>query len=241
MGLRPQTLYGIADFPRRTAAYFLDDDASSYALISRVFSGEAAGLTRGRCPRQHHAYVVDEHGDFLWPSLLGEQALVLQRQRRVHPRCRERVSRRVVSNSAELGRAGVSQTDPLQQARKRRALCGLGTAATPLTRASRRLQIAAHVAETPSVTVTSLTSAAAMTSSSTRRCPIPPRRTRTLRLSDRVAPDRGISGPTGRRQCGMAKGRGESGGSEKAEQRNVRREMRVRRPLPRASPSTRPG
>src|SRR5437867_9642710 len=29
-----------------TGAYFLDHDAWSYALISRVFSGEAAGLTR---------------------------------------------------------------------------------------------------------------------------------------------------------------------------------------------------
>jgi pimeloyl-ACP methyl ester carboxylesterase len=46
MGLRPQTLYGIADSPIGLAAYFLDHDAWSYALISRVFSGEAAGLTR---------------------------------------------------------------------------------------------------------------------------------------------------------------------------------------------------
>src|SRR5437879_8303812 len=46
MGLRPQTLYGIADSPAGLAAYFLDHDAWSYALISRVFSGEAAGLTR---------------------------------------------------------------------------------------------------------------------------------------------------------------------------------------------------
>jgi len=45
-GLRPQTLYGIADSPVGLAAYFLDHDAWSYALISRVFSGEAAGLTR---------------------------------------------------------------------------------------------------------------------------------------------------------------------------------------------------
>jgi len=44
--LRPQTLYGIADSPVGLAAYFLDHDAWSYALISRVFSGEAAGLTR---------------------------------------------------------------------------------------------------------------------------------------------------------------------------------------------------
>src|SRR5437667_2373238 len=46
MGLRPQTLYGIADSPVGLAAYFLDHDAWSYALLPRVFSGEAAGLTR---------------------------------------------------------------------------------------------------------------------------------------------------------------------------------------------------
>jgi len=46
MGLRPQTLYGIADSPIGLAAYFLDHDARSYEMISRVFSGEPAGLTR---------------------------------------------------------------------------------------------------------------------------------------------------------------------------------------------------
>ena len=46
MGLRPQTLYGIADSPVGLAAYFLDHDARSYDLISRVFAGESEGLTR---------------------------------------------------------------------------------------------------------------------------------------------------------------------------------------------------
>jgi pimeloyl-ACP methyl ester carboxylesterase len=46
MGLRPQTLYGIADSPVGLAAFFLDHDARSYALISRVFAGESEGLTR---------------------------------------------------------------------------------------------------------------------------------------------------------------------------------------------------
>jgi pimeloyl-ACP methyl ester carboxylesterase len=46
MGLRPQTLYGIADSPVGLAAYFLDHDARSYDLISRVFQGRAEGLTR---------------------------------------------------------------------------------------------------------------------------------------------------------------------------------------------------
>jgi pimeloyl-ACP methyl ester carboxylesterase len=46
MGLRPQTLYGIADSPVGLAAYFLDHDARSYELISRVSKGESEGLTR---------------------------------------------------------------------------------------------------------------------------------------------------------------------------------------------------
>ena len=46
MGLRPQTLYGIADSPVGLAAYFLDHDARSLELISRVFQGQAEGLTR---------------------------------------------------------------------------------------------------------------------------------------------------------------------------------------------------
>ena len=46
MGLRPQTLYGIADSPVGLAAYFLDHDARSYELIVRVFDGQSEGLTR---------------------------------------------------------------------------------------------------------------------------------------------------------------------------------------------------
>jgi pimeloyl-ACP methyl ester carboxylesterase len=46
MGLRPQTLYGIADSPVGLAAYFLDHDERSYELIARVFDGQSEGLTR---------------------------------------------------------------------------------------------------------------------------------------------------------------------------------------------------
>src|SRR5262245_40321837 len=46
MGLRPQTLYGIADSPIGLAAYFLDHDARSYELITRVFEGKSEGLMR---------------------------------------------------------------------------------------------------------------------------------------------------------------------------------------------------
>ena len=46
MGLRPQSLCGIADSPVGLAAYLLDHDARSYELIARVFDGQREGLTR---------------------------------------------------------------------------------------------------------------------------------------------------------------------------------------------------
>jgi pimeloyl-ACP methyl ester carboxylesterase len=46
MANRPQTLYGIADSPVGLAAWMLDHDAASLALIARVFDGETEGLTR---------------------------------------------------------------------------------------------------------------------------------------------------------------------------------------------------
>ncbi|MCI0746115.1 MAG: epoxide hydrolase [Verrucomicrobia subdivision 3 bacterium] len=46
MGTRPQTLYGIEDSPIGLAAWILDHDARSYALIARVFAGQGEGLTR---------------------------------------------------------------------------------------------------------------------------------------------------------------------------------------------------
>jgi pimeloyl-ACP methyl ester carboxylesterase len=46
MANRPETLYGIADSPVGLAAWILDHDAASYALIARVFDGQPEGLTR---------------------------------------------------------------------------------------------------------------------------------------------------------------------------------------------------
>jgi pimeloyl-ACP methyl ester carboxylesterase len=45
MANRPQTLYGLADSPIALAAWMLDHDASSYALIARAFDGQAGGIT----------------------------------------------------------------------------------------------------------------------------------------------------------------------------------------------------
>ena len=47
MGLRPQTLYGLADSPVALAAWMLDHDARSYEDIARAFDGDVVGnLTR---------------------------------------------------------------------------------------------------------------------------------------------------------------------------------------------------
>jgi pimeloyl-ACP methyl ester carboxylesterase len=46
MSNRPQTLYGIEDSPVGLAAWMLDHDARSYALIARVFAGQPEGLSR---------------------------------------------------------------------------------------------------------------------------------------------------------------------------------------------------
>ena len=46
MANRPQTLYAIADSPVGLAAWMLDHDAASQALIARVFNGQPEGMTR---------------------------------------------------------------------------------------------------------------------------------------------------------------------------------------------------
>ena len=46
MGNRPQTMYAIDDSPIGLAAWLLDHDARSYAMISRVFDGQTEGLSR---------------------------------------------------------------------------------------------------------------------------------------------------------------------------------------------------
>ena len=46
MANRPQTLYGLEDSPIGLAAWMLDHDSKSTELITRVFDGQAEGLTR---------------------------------------------------------------------------------------------------------------------------------------------------------------------------------------------------
>ena len=93
LGLHPQTMYGIADSPVGLAAYFLDHDARSYALIARVFDGQSEGLTRDDILDNITFTWLTNTARFWRPSLLGVfWQRVFQCQRRLHPGCRERLS-----------------------------------------------------------------------------------------------------------------------------------------------------
>jgi pimeloyl-ACP methyl ester carboxylesterase len=145
MGLRPQAIYGVADSPVGIAGYFLDHDARSLAMISRVFDGEPEGLTRDDV--LDNVTLTWLTNDFGCAPVLGgvrEQDFFLRSQRRRHSGRRERLPGRAVPGSAELGGARVSQTHPLQQTRQRRAFRGLGAAEALFRRSSRRLQVAAR-------------------------------------------------------------------------------------------------
>ena len=145
MGLRPQTLYGIADSPVGLAAYFLDHDARSYELISRVFAGETEGLTR------------DDILDNITITWLTNTALSGARLYWEYWGKGGYFNAKGVSIPVavsvfpdELYPAPQSWAERaypklihLQQARQGRALCGLGTAEALFRRASRGLQIAA--------------------------------------------------------------------------------------------------
>src|SRR5215211_103591 len=78
MGLRPQTLYGLADSPVALAAWMVDHDARSYHDIARAFDGDPVGtLTRdevldssstARLPARHTVWTSTSTGTACSPT-----------------------------------------------------------------------------------------------------------------------------------------------------------------------------
>ena len=128
MANRPQTLYAHRGFAGRPGRL----DARPRRAQLRAHRARLRRQRRGpdarRRPRQRHALLADEHGGLFGAPVLGEQARLLRAEGRRHPGRRERLSRRDLRGPAELGGAGVSQAHPLQQARQRRPLRGVGAA-----------------------------------------------------------------------------------------------------------------
>ena len=149
MSTRPQTLYGLVDSPIHLASFNIDhgDGTGQPGLIGQVLRGGSDGRSHTRRhPRPGHALLADQHRGLGGASLLGEQGELFRRQGHQHPVRHQRLSRRAVSSAQELGRARLpQQPDLLQQARPRRPLRSLGTAATLLGGDASQLQIAALI------------------------------------------------------------------------------------------------
>ena len=150
MSHRPQTLYGIADSPVGLAAWMLDHDIRSYGMIARVFDGKPEGLTPDDVLDNVTLYWLTNTAISSARPLLGHQRRLrreglLRREGRHDPGRRERLPRRDLCGAEELGREGLSQAHPLQQARQRRPLRGLGTAGALHCRDAGVVQIAAPI------------------------------------------------------------------------------------------------
>ena len=148
MGLRPQAIYGIADSPVGIAGYFLDHDARSLAMISRVFDGQREGLTRDdvldNVTLTWLTNTAISAGRLYWEAFENKVSF-FGVQRCLYSGCRKRLPGRVVPGSAQLGRARLSQPDPLQQGRKGRSLRRVGTARAFHRGTSRGLQVASQM------------------------------------------------------------------------------------------------
>ena len=155
MANRPQTLYALVDSPIGLAAWMIDHDARSQEMIAPRLRRKDGRADAGRRPRQYHALLADEHRDLLGASLLGHRdesrrGASSTSEGRQDPGRRECLSRRDLRGPTELGGEGVSQADPLQQARQRHTLRGLGAAGAFRCGASNRVQAAAQVHLNPS-------------------------------------------------------------------------------------------
>ena len=148
---RPQTIgYGLLDSPIALAAWMIDHDTDSYLKIARAFIDKqpSGNLTRRTHRRQHHAVLADRHRGFGGALVLGGRTRERSRGCRG---CRggldsgrlHHVPRGDLADAAQLGRKGIPQRRVLQRGGQRRALRGVGRAATLLRGDARLLPVTA--------------------------------------------------------------------------------------------------
>ena len=143
MGNRPQTLYGIEDSPVGLAAWMLDHDARSYALIARVFAGQTEGLTRDDILENVTLYWLTKTA-VSSARLYWESKLPFFAPKGVRAASRgERLSGRDLYGPAQLDGEGLPQADLLQPAPKGRPLRSVGATADLRRRAASGVQAVA--------------------------------------------------------------------------------------------------
>ena len=152
-GTRPQTLYGLADSPIALAACMLDHDdgLGQPGLVQQALEGRTerpSDLTRDDILDNITLYWLTNTG-VSSPRLYWEYKGGFFAAKGVTiPVGRQRLPRRALPGSAELGRAGLPQPHPLQRARQGRPLRRLGTAGAALRGGPRGVPVAA-VAHAP--------------------------------------------------------------------------------------------
>jgi hypothetical protein len=117
-GLRPQTLYGLADSPVALAAWMLDHDARSYQDIAAAFAGDPVGiLTRDEVLNNITLTWVTNtgvsSGRLYWENTLGffdVKGVTVPAAVSVFPK-------RALPGPAELGRAGLPRPHLFQPSR----------------------------------------------------------------------------------------------------------------------------
>src|SRR4029450_5618719 len=152
MGNRPQTLYALADSPVGLAAWMLDHDERSQALIARVFAGQAEGLTRDDVLDNATLYWLTttavSSARLYWESKLAffaPKGVALPTALSVFPDEIYAAPRPWARRPAPLGRTRLPPPDPLQPAPQGRALRGLGAAGVAHFRAPRGLPLPALI------------------------------------------------------------------------------------------------
>ena len=145
MANRPQTLYAIEDSPVGLAAWMLDHDARSYALIARVFDGQTEGLTRDDILDNVTLYWLTNTA-VSSARLYWESKLAFFAPKGVaFPVAVSAFPDEIYTAPRELDGKSLSQAHSLQPARQGRPLRGVGTAASLFGRAARRLQATATI------------------------------------------------------------------------------------------------
>ena len=138
----PQTLYGLADSPIALAAWMIDHDVASYGHIAKLFvDGEPYGdLTRDD---------ILDNITLSWLTNTGVSSARLYTEFKDGffqdlsisvPAAVSVFPEEIYQGSAELVGACLPQSRPFQRCSQRRALCCLGTAATPRRRGAHGLR-----------------------------------------------------------------------------------------------------
>jgi hypothetical protein len=147
MTTRPQTLYGLADSPVDLAAFMLDhgDGTGQPGLVQEALRGHLqSALTRDDILDNITMYWLTNTGVSSGRLYWENKADFFDAKNISIPFAISVFPDELYEAPAELGRARVSpQPHPLQQARPRRPLRGLGTAPALLRRDARELQITA--------------------------------------------------------------------------------------------------